>query len=641
MKYPQTIPGKFWIILTILFGQISLFGQVCDCPNGNNPSGPIITAPSETPVVSCFEDLEDVINDVTPGNPYYVSAFDAEDFAFVHVCVLSMAPANNCVGTIMVLVDAQDSDGNCSDMGPFMLEVTINDMTPPEITCPPAVTIDCSESVDPNVNIDAGIATAIDNCSGDVTISYSDDTLSMNGCSTVIDRTWRAEDCGNSAECVQTITQTDQTPPDFTVPDDITIYVDVNCAYNADTMFTGDVLDESDDCDMSVEATFLDAVEPGLCSGSSTITRTWTAQDDCGNSNQQIQTISVLDNIPPVLTGCPVDATVECHLIPDVNTYDVNYTDNCDMTVIPVFGDEEIIPDPLNPDACVNEFLIQRTWTAIDNCNNVSSCVQVLRVVDTTAPEITCPSDVTIECDDDESSASQGMATATDNCTDPLVITIDEFDQITGVTCTNGYTITRTWTATDECDNASSCAQTILVEDTTIPTITLCPPSVVIECDQDTSAIAQGIVDAFDNCADPVSISWMNTVTAGACEHAYTIERVFTVADNCGNSTTCLQTIDVEDTTPPDPDCPADETVECDDIPVSITPDVTDNCDAGPAVLFDEVSLLDGCGNYTGTITRTWTFTDDCGNAATCVQVLQSKTTWTRPGVRPCPLMWL
>ena len=39
-----------------------------------------------------------------------------------------------------------------------------------------------------------------------------------------------------------------------------------------------------------------------------TVTRTWTADDDCGNTNIEIQVITVVDT--PQLFGVPVDVTV-------------------------------------------------------------------------------------------------------------------------------------------------------------------------------------------------------------------------------------------------------------------------------------------------------------------------------------------
>ncbi|WP_452231893.1 hypothetical protein, partial [Lacinutrix sp. MEBiC02595] len=85
---------------------------------------------------------------------------------------------------------------------------------------------------------------------------------------------------------------------------------------------TGDVTNDSDNCDTTLDATFTDVVTAGACEGSFIITRTWTLSDDCGNTaTPQIQTITVSDNIAPTFTApaaieiftdasCNYDATV-------------------------------------------------------------------------------------------------------------------------------------------------------------------------------------------------------------------------------------------------------------------------------------------------------------------------------------------
>ncbi|HRW76634.1 MAG TPA: hypothetical protein P5563_12065, partial [Saprospiraceae bacterium] len=401
--------------MLFLFGAWQSVQAQCPCPNGNNANGPFISGALMTPTVTCYEDLEALINGPV-GDPMTVSAFDATD-GFVPVCIVSAPPANNCVGSIMIMVDAADNDGNCASNGPFAVSVIIQDNVPPVITCPGDVTIECDESLDPMVNGNLGEATAMDNCMADVTISYSDITISVTPCETVIERTWSAQDCGGTATCVQEISVQDTQAPTFTVPADIVIYVDAACAFNADVTITGDVSDESDNCDPSVEATYVDITNPGSCVGETIVLRTWTSIDDCGNSLEQVQTITVLDNIPPVLSGCPSDVTVQCYAIPSVNDEMVTYVDNCDPTVIPVVGMEAIIPDPNNPSPCIEEILLLRTWEVADDCGNTASCTQLVTVIDTNDPWITlCPPDVTVNCEDDYSSASTGFAIAEDSC---------------------------------------------------------------------------------------------------------------------------------------------------------------------------------------------------------------------------------
>ncbi len=85
---------------------------------------------------------------------------------------------------------------------------------------------------------------------------------------TILTRTWTlTEDCGNSTVKIQTITIKDNTPPTFTEPGDITIYKDNNCNHNASVGVTGDVTDEDDNCDNTLDAIFSDVSVPGSCMG--------------------------------------------------------------------------------------------------------------------------------------------------------------------------------------------------------------------------------------------------------------------------------------------------------------------------------------------------------------------------------------
>ena len=66
---------------------------------------------------------------------------------------------------------------------------------------------------------------------------------------------------------------------------------------------------------------------------------------------------------------------------------------------------------------------------------------------------------------------------------------------------------------------------------------------------------------------------------------------------------------------------PADATVECDSVPVKASPTASDDCDDNPYIAYVEVRKDGNCpNNYT--LTRTWTATDDCGNASRKSQVI-------------------
>ncbi|MEZ4778868.1 MAG: proprotein convertase P-domain-containing protein [Flavobacteriaceae bacterium] len=71
------------------------------------------------------------------------------------------------------------------------------------------------------------------------------------------------------------------------------------------------------------------------------------------------------------------------------------------------------------------------------------------------------------------------------------------------------YTITRTYTATDGCGFTATCNQTIIVDDTTTPTIT-CPPDTTVECNSGGIATITGTDTASYTGAN---ISWSDSTT--------------------------------------------------------------------------------------------------------------------------------
>jgi hypothetical protein len=118
----------------------------------------------------------------------------------------------------------------------------------------------------------------------------------------------------------------DTTPPTFTVPDDITIFTTENCTWDASISVTGDVTDESDNCDTDLNAAYTDVIVTGECAGKKIITRTWTLTDDFENTASLVQIITVEDNIPPVIDA-PGDYTICMEPMPDYLT--ATWTDNC------------------------------------------------------------------------------------------------------------------------------------------------------------------------------------------------------------------------------------------------------------------------------------------------------------------------
>ena len=491
--------------------------------------------------------------------------------------------------------------------------VAVVDDGAPVITCPANITIECSDSQDPD---STGSATATDDCGGTSVITYDDDvTPGRCADSYTIARTWTAtDDCGNSSSCVQTITVQDTTDPQFVgpLPGDATV--------ECDAVPDPAILTATDNCDADVEVTFDQTRTDGSCPSNYTLTRTWTATDNCDNTAEHVQILTVEDTTDPEFVGpLPGDATVECSAVPDPAT--LAATDNCD-------ADVEVTFDQTRTDgSCPSNYTLTRTWTAADDCGNTAEHVQILTVEDTTDPEFVgpLPQDATVEC---SAVPDPATLTATDNCDTDVEVTYGQTSS--PGTLPASYTLTRTWTAIDDCGNSAEHVQVLTVVDRTPPAIT-CPSDARFECDE---TILYGEASATDNCDDSLSITWSDRTIPGTCASSYQIARMWIATDDAGNADSCEQVITIYDATPPVIACPSDVNFECDNVGDGGTATATDKCDPDPTVTSSD-RIVDGSCPESYTIVRTWRAEDECGNVSTCEQNIQVRD--TTPPVITCP----
>ncbi|MEZ4934517.1 MAG: MopE-related protein [Saprospiraceae bacterium] len=403
---------------------------------------------------------------------------------------------------------------------------------------------------------------------------------------------------------------------------------------------------------------------PGNCLPSTeTITRTFMVGYDCGYSTTCTQVITLEDNTPPLIVTCPDDQTIEwptgfnTYLVgpntpqdPSIDPSNYNnmvYSEACGSVTITY---QDVLTGP-NPGNCPNLWVVERTWTVTDQCNQSTQCVQTFTFTDTTPPTISCPADpAPIEWpagfntaavgpntpqDPSVAPAVYGTATASDNCGTPTVTYQDVlFGPVPG-DCPNLWTLQRTWTATDACGLTATCVQVFTFTDTTPPVITTCPPAVAIEgCGLGDiagnghppySTVVAGTEAEFsgsggvasDNCAI-VAWNYMD-VASGTCPA--TVTRTWTVTDACGLTATCTQVFTIDDTTPP--------LVTCQDISVSLGANGTynlqptevlasasDNCGGAVTPVSVSPSIFD-CQSFPNN-TVTLTVEDACGNPGTC-----------------------
>ncbi|MEM1000766.1 MAG: HYR domain-containing protein, partial [Bacteroidota bacterium] len=234
---------------------------------------------------------------------------------------------------------------------------------------------------------------------------------------------------------------------------------------------------------------------------------------------------------------------------------------------------------------CGGTQTITRTFSATDNCGFTSTCDQTITVIDNTPPTINCPSNITVSNDPGQCGAAVAFnATGSDGCGNVTI----SYSQPSGSVFPVGTT-TVTATATDDCNNTTSCTFDVTVNDTEDPTI-MCPADVTVSCITDLPAPDPSSATANDNCPG-VTVAFLSDSQSngtGCGSSPLVVTRTYQATDGSGNTATCTQTITVVDSVPPVITCPADVTVECGmstDPSATGTATATDDCAGGGSTL--------------------------------------------------------
>jgi Secretion system C-terminal sorting domain/Dockerin type I domain len=284
---------------------------------------------------------------------------------------------------------------------------------------------------------------------------------------------------GNTSTCQATVTVLDKIKPTFTRPPHKTIFTDASCQYNADPALTGDVVDEKDNCSTGLNATYTDVVSDGTCEGSKIIKRTWSLVDKCGNkAADQVQTISVLDNIKPTFTRPTdktifTDATCGYNANPSLTGDVVDEKDNCSTGLNATYS------DGVSNGAYQGSKIIKRTWSLVDKCGNkAADQVQTITVLDNTKPVVVCKN-LSVDFSFGGSvllKPEDVLQSVSDNCGSIKSLALDR-----NIPFNSGDVPGKTivLTATDQAGNQSSCTATITVTRSELPHV-ICPDAKVI-----------------------------------------------------------------------------------------------------------------------------------------------------------------
>jgi len=256
--------------------------------------------------------------------------------------------------------------------------------------------------------------------------------------------------------------------------------------------------------------------------------------------------------------------------------------------------------------------IYQIIHTVTDACGNSAVCEQ-LYAIENDAPTIQCLANETISCVEDITLASDVAFTA--NCGANPTVEVNGPLLREGTPNCPGAVYVASFSVTDNCNRIASCEQTFTISNTA-PTIT-CVPDATVSC---VSEITIGSPGFETSCGTGVLSTEGPILIEGDdnCDGAiYNV--IYTVADVCGRTANCTQTITLSQATPTI-SCPANQTVSCASEIQAGVADFSIACGNFGVVTTEGPTLSAGTVACPQAYSITYTVTDECGRTASCVQ---------------------
>ena len=522
-------------------------------------------------------------------------------------------------------------------------EIHVEDKLAPSLSCPPDITVACSESTATSVT---GEATATD-CS-EFIMGYNDSVTKLNcngsGLAGFVKRSWAAVDIyGNEKACLQTINVELPKTGDIEWPlnlDDIAapsldcVGPETDPAHTGTPTINGQPIPNGVGfCNMAYDH---DDLVISLCENSYKILRTWTVVYWCtGAILNHTQVIAVKDKTAPNLS-CPLPFTVgttsssQCKASVIMPT--IAITDNCssNFTVTMntpngwVTGNGGVIHN-------VNTGTFTITYQATDDCKNTASCTTQLTVEDDDSPTVICD-EFTVTTLNNTGTAiifantfddgtydncgyfSLSVRRMDGGCNSPTT-----FEPTVTFCCQDaGEDIQVEMQATDGSGNTNSCTVNVHVDDNSEPAI-LCPPGVTITClDDPTDLNLTGTPQTVIACGSS-DVTFTDDANLNNCGTGI-LNRTWTASGSNGSGNSCVQVIEIVDNTPVSITFPSDYTVSGCVSPEDLMPE---NLPAG----FDYPTAISDCEQIATNVSdqifnvaapacfkiiRTWTVINKC-----------------------------
>jgi hypothetical protein len=447
---------------------------------------------------------------------------------------------------------------------PLVINYQVNDATPPVATCLPSINVNITATGTQTILPAQINASSLDNCTPTTSLVYaiSQNTFTCANVGAPVLVTLTVRDAaGNASFCTSFVNVQETSAPVInTCPANVTLACTASTAPSATV---GQLLSSnvSENCGLA-PISFTDVVTPSMLAGTcKVITRTWKATDNAGNSATCNQSITITDANAPVFVlsnfANPnnfATQTVKC--ISEINLLTpITATDNCSTPVI------SPVTTVTTPGTCFGKYIVNRTWSAKDECNNTTTYTQTITVNDDVKPSTSAvPATVAVNSQTASSVGCNIQVTQLDMST-----VITDCNAVTGTI--NVYQGTnpspvRTFAslngnatyipgvykveyiATDNCGNIAKDTIVLTVVDNTVPTA-VCINSVTVALGSNGvgSILATDIgLNSNDNCG---IASMALAPSSFNCSNLGANTALLTVTDFGGNTNTCAVNITV------------------------------------------------------------------------------------------------
>ncbi len=601
ITYSPSLAGPFEVgTTTITASSIDLLGNVISCTFDITIveySGPVVFSCANHSNFSLDENCEFVItpNLILTGNnygcidDYCIEIVDAD--GNIHPNLFDYTD----VGIIfnVSIIDCINNGNSC--WGSILIE----DKLAPEFDCAGDITVACN--ADDSILPDPGL---VDNCDPNPTLTILSDEIEELGCggdfAAIRTITYVAVDAsGNtSAECVQTVYYENTDLADVEGPENVE---DLDCSgsgWDANgsgypepnetgyPTIDGIPLDGPIGGFCSINLVYEDQILP-LCGSGYKVLRTWTVFDWCisvtpgSNPVEFVQVIKIEDNQAPSIS-CP-------------STYEANALDNsCASAILlpaPSYSDNcasatsyavEVPEGSVSFDAGSGLFLwdgpgpgsYEVIYTAVDDCDNESSCTMIVNITDNQPPIVVCDENTVVALSNTgnaDAYAADFDDGSYDNCGDVYFKAMKEsgancggsgfstFDDVVTFCCDdigNNVEVTirvfdvdpgpgfvfnsRMQPGGDLFGHYNDCTVMVEVQDKIAPVI-VAPDDITVSCTQDIdmadlqnpNSTIFGSPTVTDNCDFEVTVSVTGSTDCGSGLFV----RTFTASDPNGSST--------------------------------------------------------------------------------------------------------